>query len=173
MRPFDACLKTESDWFGYLTVDNYKDVAERIRRMLTGKRYTFVAMNHAFTTEVQPPRLEARAGQRMKRARYNEPGSEITIHDEGELGLYGFTVSDTYGIWGVSTDKTDQSPVYLDSNPSGKPIGDYHAALWTAYISIEGMRQIRIVQRAPAGHRIEWIIAVDTNLDWDIANPCS
>lgn len=72
-------------WYGYLAHDNAAHVRDRVERMLTGRPYTFVAVNAALWRT--PP--EVRTSQWLTK-----------VHlDPGHVWC-----ADSYGVWGVSSD---------------------------------------------------------------------
>ena len=119
-------------WSGKLTVHNIEDVADRIWRVIEGKPYTFVANN------------EAHGGLRPE-VRVAQQASKIRTWYEEEKKFGGFHVDDSYGVWGCSTNAQDDAYEPAGENP---------------YIEITDTR-IEIRHRAPAGHKLYWVIAVE------------
>lgn len=93
-------LKSGRDWYGYLTLDNFDAVVERIREMLTGHRYTWVSC-HEGMRDFFP---EVRTGQRLSQ--------DLVVNrerlEDGRDWAH-LTVGDTYGVWGLSTTVPDQA----------------------------------------------------------------
>lgn len=75
------------NWFGYLTVENTEEVAEAVRNMLSGKYYTFVAVNSGFSG-----RPEVKTSRKMDK-----------VYTSHLLGHSLINVNDSYGVWGFST----------------------------------------------------------------------
>jgi hypothetical protein len=78
----------QESWDGWLTLDNLDNVAARIQRMLTGQRFTFVAVNELFGD-----RPEVRTGNRLR-----EPVRAYR-HD----GWGGLSWSDSRYVTGLHT----------------------------------------------------------------------
>lgn len=85
------------DWSGYLTLENFEAVAARLRTMLDGRPYTWVACNEGFGY-----RPEVRPGLRMDKVEAN-----LLAPDHGHL-----MVRDSYGVWGLSTSWPTRTAVY-------------------------------------------------------------
>ena len=135
------------NWYGVLTIGNIEQVVDMFRRLLTGKRYTFVAVN-MYGNEDAPGQLISRPGVRTSQR--IEPDKAISkdafsfwYGDNKEYA--GFNVVDTYGVWGCSTSATDSFQV-----------GDYE----NPYIVFE-YHKVLIIHRAPAGHLLYWVIATE------------
>lgn len=127
------------NWHGTLTVHNIADVVTRLHRLLDGKRYVWVATNEIFGPAARPEvRFERLAPEKSSN------GDSIVTHFE-DPDHKGFTVVDTYGIWGLWTSSKDEH----DYNDYKDP-----------YI-VFGCNRVTIEHRAPAGHRLTWVIAVD------------
>src|SRR5947209_19028329 len=155
-----------SSWSGYLTRENYQAVAERVRWMLTGKRYTMVEMIHSSTPgSVLPPTLKAYTGLRMyPNWTADAPGDpNDPIHLKDEDGIFGFHVVGTKGF-SLHSRKLDQAYEDMDA-----PTLDL-ASTWPTYVSFTGTIEIRIVDRAPAGGRVETVIAIE-NPDTSVHSP--
>lgn len=132
---------TERDWSGMLTVENIDQVAERILRLLQGKRYTFVAFNEIF-----PDRLEVRTGMRLDpKDATNGIGVSVYRDESGNGDFAGFNVVDSYGVWGPTT--TVKEDRYDDDfrNP---------------YIYFKEDR-VTIAHHAPAGHKLIWVAVIE------------
>lgn len=146
-----------SSWAGYLTRENYREVAERVRQMLQGKRYTMVEMIHSSTPgSVLPPTLKAYTGLRMyPNWTEDAPGDpNDPIHAKDEDGICGFHVVGTRGF-SVHTRKLDQAYEDMDA-----PVLAL-APTWPTYVSFTGTIEIRFVDRAPAGGRVETVLAIE------------
>lgn len=133
------CLASGRAFHGYLTLENLDAVADRIRDLIgDGQHYTWVACNEGLGDY----RPEVRTGQVAKTIEADRRDSD------GKL--YGsITVNDTYGVWGIHTAVPDQA-----ASP-GSEVG-----FDLAYLRIT-RGQIQIEHRAPAGHRLYWVAAVE------------
>src|SRR5947209_4236751 len=150
----------ESSWSGYLTVENFRAVAERVRWMLTGKRYTMVEMIHRYTSGGQlPPTLKVHTGLRIygnwTEDTPGDPNDPIHLTDEDD-GTVGFHVVGSQG-WFVHTRKTDQTYEDMDA----PELDSAATRTWPVYVKFEGQIEIRIVDRAPSGNRVETVIAIE------------
>jgi len=81
---------------GDITLDNIKDVAEAIESVLDGKKYAFVA-----SVGGECPRV--RVNQELTQAPSVRYDTEAT-----PPRFAGFNISDTYGVWGVSTSESEK-----------------------------------------------------------------
>lgn len=136
MKKFDERLTGDAQWFGYLTLENVDAVADRIRRMLDGHRYTWVAVNEAFE------RPEVRTSQVMEKVEV------FRSRDDSYGELAGITVLDTYGVWGPDTTAPDERTA------AQQPERD------RAYMVIDH-NKIEIKHFVPAGSRLYWVIALE------------
>jgi hypothetical protein len=134
----DELIDERSSWFGDLTLENIEAIAERLKAMLRGKRYTFVSVNELFGPL---PRPEVRTSQRL-----NIPDSQYTdiyVHygDDKSWGMIG--VNDSYGVWSISTHDDPERRAFL-SFEHGK---------------------LTIEHCAPGGNKLIWVIAVERGED--------
>jgi hypothetical protein len=114
-----------------------------ILEKLEGKKYCFVAQNYGF---IEEGALSVRADQYLTNGRDGTPMS--VYFDKKENAYAGFNFFDSYGVWGCSTSKHDKELKYgWDSNFDAP------------YIVID-YAQIKIVHRAPAGHILVWVLAI-------------
>lgn len=120
-------------WFGTLAIDNVEQVAAAIETVLADKSYTFVACNELFDF-----RPEVRTGQRLKKSN----PVHTWIKEEKYAGL---SVSDTYGVWGFSTNAIEDVYDPTFNNP---------------YIVLDHGK-LTVTHRALAGHLIYWCAAVE------------
>lgn len=133
---------TRPSWHGTLTVDNVADVVTRLHQLLDGKRYVWVAVNESYGAAGRPEvRFERLAPEK------STTGKSIVPHIEDPKHK-GFTVIDTYGVWSLWTSAKDEHE-----------FDDYKEP----YIAF-GHNRVTIERRAPAGHRLTWVIAVDEEL---------
>lgn len=140
LNPHFQRLADGRGWWGYLCLDNFDLVADRIRSMLgDGQPYTWVAVNEAFGL-----RPDVRAGM---------VAEKVTVRggaDEDTPAKY-LTVADTYGVWGIDTSARTEA----DARDGGK--------LNNVYLHFETNQwgdKLTIEHYAPAGHRMCWVIAV-------------
>ena len=140
----DATLQDyERNWYGTQTIANTPLIAKRLEKMLTGKRYTFAATNDGFNPNSNIG-FEVRTDQRLK------DGSKVNVWQDKEQDpprFAGFNFSDTYGVWGVSTSNTDSK-----YDPT------FNAPYW-----VFEYNQARVTHRAPAGHLLVWVVAVQSD----------
>ena len=132
---------TDRKWYGMLTVKNVEEVAARLRRLLSDKRYTFATYNECF-----PEQLEVRTGQRLKPPSAAHPDPVTTHGDKDGKGRFaGFNVSDSYGSWGASTNLQEDV---------------YDRTLQNPYFVFEENR-FTMAHRAGAGNKLIWAVAVE------------
>lgn len=125
------------NWFGVLTIENLKDVAQVAFKMLESKKYTFASCIESLD------HMDVRPDQSLENG---TNGSPLSVwHDEIGDKYGGFNFCDTYGVWGLSTSARD-----------GQPFDNYN----TPYISFEYDKTIRITQRNGYGNIIKWVIVV-------------
>lgn len=131
-----------STWHGGLTVDNIENVANMILRKLDGRKYCFASQNYGFMEEGA---LDVRTDQSLEN---NKKGSPLSVWF-GENNEYaGFNFCDSYGVWGCSTSKHNSDLAYGWDSTFDAP-----------YIVID-WNEVKIVHRAPAGHILVWILAI-------------
>lgn len=87
---------THNTWAGVITESNYKEIAERILKMLTGKFYTFVTINY----DMPGDHPGVRTSQWLRKL---DDGSRMEVFNESEC--YGFKVRDEWN-WSVSWSDT-------------------------------------------------------------------
>ncbi|MFF4417006.1 hypothetical protein ACFYY8_31180 [Streptosporangium sp. NPDC001559] len=124
-------------WGGYLALDNLNLIADRIRMMIgEGQPYTWVAVNEAFS--MRPQVRTSGVATSIEAGRLY-----------GKEGEYGhLMVVDTDGVWSLCTSASNQR----SANDSDNPVYS------TPYLVFEG-GQLTIDHRAPAGHRLCWVVA--------------
>ena len=129
-------------WFGFLTLDNIELVAEGLKRLLVGKRYTFVAMNELKSRDLEP---EVRTSQALKDTGIadREP---ISVWYSEDRTYASISVRDSYGSWSMHTDVYDSA----DDNDWKVP-----------YISFKS-NQVSVFHRAPDGNKLCWVIATES-----------
>jgi hypothetical protein len=137
-------------WYGYLAVDTLPEIARRIRNLLTGRRYTFVAD----WSEYSGP--DVHVSQTMQ---------DLKTTDRGEDGRpwAHLMVSDTYGVWGISAsvateaearDLPDKQRTYVHID-GGQDPWDYHNG------------RIYIEHYAMGGNRLRWLAVPEAPADTD------
>ena len=137
---------SNNNWYGDVTLENIDQVAKMMLDVLKDKKYTFVAIGMGGTDDGQG-RLYTRPDVRTSLELKNgNNGSPLHTYRDEEKGQYaGFNFGDTYGVWGISTSAHDGDSNFEKNNP---------------YVVIE-WGKIYIEHRAPAGHRLYWIIATE------------
>jgi hypothetical protein len=130
---------------GTLTLENLDKVAQMVLKTLDGKRYTFASFNEL------GHQLEVRTGQRLNH-RGSTSGCAVNTYFDKEQDPPrhgGFHVGDSYGVWGTSTS------IHAD--------GYYYDPKFDNPYIVITRDQIRITHRAPAGHMLWWIAAVEND----------
>ena len=137
-------LGRERDWFGYLTTANYQAVAERIRRMLAGKRYTWVD-------------ADAMGGYRP-RVRTRQEMESVTaklLTGENLTRPYAhITVSDTYGVWGIDSGEASQSEAHA-AEPKRRTYLHFTRDRYGERLEIE--------HYAISGNHLWWVVAAESS----------
>ena len=126
------------NWHGMLTVKNIERVADLLRQLLNEKRYTFVAANECFDF-----RPEVRTNQKLEPSTAGDPISVYHDKDQGQFAC--FSVRDSYGVWGCSTNLQEESYDHEFKNP---------------YFVFE-RNKVNITHRAPAGNKLYWVAAIE------------
>lgn len=125
------------NWYGNLTIDNIEQVVGLLRKLLAGKKYTFVSVNEYFGYKP-----EVRTGQEIEPQKAtNKDAFSFWYDKDNAPPLYaGFNVVDTHGVWGLSTSATEQPYLRFEWN------------------------KVAIEHKAPAGHKMFWVVAVEGDL---------
>lgn len=169
-----ARRESRRTWYGYLSDETVEHIAERIRNLLTGRRYTFVSLNTT-QTRTMP---EVRTGQRMTPEKHVRREA-VSVHRIGEPLDYagaepdkawescGLSVADTYGVWGMHASHATEADAYKDS-------ADPEKAHRATYVTIEGGRsddprdvgrrdRIEVIQYNGLNppERLHWVIAIE------------
>jgi len=140
-------LGSERDWFGFLTTENAEAVAARLRRLLSGKRYTFVAANEGLRDYFP----EVRTGQRLR-----DDGASAYAFGEDDRWA-GVNVQDTYGSWGVHSGAADQAEAHRRAHDAAKAgVKDKNLA----YLHFKYDR-VEIEHFAPPGFRLYWLAVIE------------
>ena len=141
-----AALAKDREWFGYLTTANYRAVADRVGRMLKGKRYTWVDS-------------DAMGGYRP-RIRTGMQAGEITANliagSDSARPLADVCVHDSYGIWAIHSSFASQHEAAAAD------------AKRRTYVHFERDRwgdRLQIEHYAISGNHLWWTIAVE-NSGW-------
>jgi hypothetical protein len=124
-------------WYGTLSVNNIKEVANMIYTVLKGRKYSFVDVY-----EYRRYEPETRLNQCLKNG---SNGSPLSIYFDDDNKYAGFNFCDTYGIWGCTTNRHDEQYDPEFNNP---------------YIVIED-DQVTITQRTPEGRMCYWQMMVN------------
>lgn len=149
MSPDLRRLASGRHWFGYLTLENAEAVAGRIRTMLDGKQYTWVACN-----EMGGYRPEVRTGMRLREG-VKLSGSTL----ESGRKMAHITVCDTYGVWGLDTTVANQREAHETEDRKR-----------LTYLNIEEHRwgdRIEIEFYSISGNHIWWVATVEPEPDED------
>lgn len=149
----DRRLAGDMQWSGYLTRSNIVQVADRIRRLLTGKRYAFVVANefgmliNGRIVEGPDVRIEQLSGE-----------NPVKVHLDD---LDGFTVHDTYGLWMVYTDAADRKLAY--------DIVSHEAERNHPPYIVFNHDRVEIRHHAPAGQVLVWTAVVCGDADLNLS----
>lgn len=151
-------LASDRYWYGYLTLENLEAVAERIRKLLAGQRYTWVSCNSGLRHYFP----EVRTGQELR-----DRGVTTYRDEEAQYGPFGgITVPDTYGVWGLHTDCPDQQTARRRRGHAWERASDEQKATDTwddqhlTYLHIT-RDKVEIEHFAPIGYRLYWVITVE------------
>lgn len=143
-------------WFGYLTKENCGEIANRIHQMLLDRKYTFVAENAGMMN------IEVRTSQALRYGLEKNGGKvQCKVYDgsdKDDMGLYGFTFSDTYGGWGLHTMHEDEQQAGKDAELGKKNM---------VYIHFYSDTVIRITQYNGYGDMLRWVVALEEKCEDD------
>lgn len=143
-------LAGDQDWYGCLTLENLDLVAARLRKLLGGRRYTWAATVHWKGAQDDFVMPEVRTGMWAKDLKV----SRSTLDDGREMGH--ITVSDSYGVWGISTTVPD--------GPAASALSYDGQRTQTSYLHFKQDRwtdQLQIEHFSGSGNRICWVAAVE------------
>jgi hypothetical protein len=133
---------TESfSWYGTMTTWNAAAIADRLRQLLAGKRYTFVAINGGcpYSPDVRTRQI-LRGGRGL---RLDGDAQNICLHlSEGCANIVG---CDSYGVWSFSSTTTDMHSF----NEYRQPYCTFND------------REFRVTHRAPCGDILVWVFALE------------
>ncbi len=165
MSPDLRRLASDRDWHGYLTLENLDAVAGRMRKLLTGRRYTWTACNSGLRHYFP----EVRAGQQLR------DRGVTTYREEAQHGPFGgITVPDTYGVWGLHTSAPDQRTAHQQRTEAWDRATEEQRRTDTwddqrlTYLHIT-WDKIEIEHYAIIGYRLYWVITVEPRDDEDHA----
>jgi hypothetical protein len=148
-------LKSGRDWHGYLTLENYEAVAQRLRELLAGHRYTFVAVNSG--SDYRP---EVRTGMELR-----SYGIRSHLNDDRTFASIG--VADTYGSWGLHAfEVADQKAAHERRNAAWAKASEDDRRGWQwqdkrlthAHIKHD---RLEVEFFAIAGFRVYWTAVVE------------
>lgn len=94
-------LNSDGEWFGDMTLENAEAIADRLRKMLTGRRFTFVSVNSGFSETSIP---DVRNGQMLDGhvdSKGIGTGENVSFSMLADDHAH-IVVCDTYGVWGLS-----------------------------------------------------------------------
>lgn len=146
-------------WFGHLTLENADAVVERLRRMLEGKYYTFVAVNEAHSDP------DVRCSNRLTRPiRVSKSTSE-----DGNRPAVHITMADGRYVWGLHSTSLDQRAAYaVQSAALGRPkderspeVSAYKDLVFLSFSHDYSGEQLRIEHHAPAGDHLTWVVQIE------------
>jgi uncharacterized protein YoaH (UPF0181 family) len=126
------------NWNGMLTVENIEQVAEVLRQLLKGKKFTFVACHE--DNNFIP---KARTCQELRSINGDDPIS--VYYDKESKRFAGFNACDSYGVWGCSTS------LHVDV---------YDHEFKNPYFAFE-YNKVTITHRAASGSKIYWVCAIE------------
>lgn len=134
-------VKIDMKWSGMLTVKNIEQVADLLRKLLNGKRYTFVAAH-----ESRGFKPEVRTNQKLNSSIPGVANSIRTYcnNEEGKQ-FAGFLVNDSYGVWGCSTCLLEDTHDPKFKNP---------------HIEFDGDK-VTIIHRPSARNKLYWVAAIE------------
>ena len=129
-------LQSGRGWSGFLTLDNLDAVAGRLRALIgDGQPFTWVARNERLRSfpEVRTAQVASKI--------------EVTRRSDADGALGSITVVDSYQVWGLTTEAPDEQATRGCEPAFGLP----RLTFTRDQLQIEG--------RAPAGHRLYWVVA--------------
>jgi hypothetical protein len=139
----EPTTRSQESWEGWLTLDNLDAVAARIRGLLTGQRYTFVAVTGLFGF-----RPEVRTGNRLN--------GDLRVTRDGD---YGHIVwSDSRYVTGIHTSVQTQDEAQLQAEDPSKRRLLTRVAFEPTF---RDYGQFEVEQTTGAGERLFWTIAVE------------
>ena len=141
-------LREGYTWYGVMTIWNAEAIADRLRKMLEGKQYTFVSDNDFFGPE-RPP--EVRTSQYLHGHKNSEVAGDGFNVDFSMLAKdhAHVMVCDTYGVWSFSSTTEDQN------NHE-----DYHQP-YVHFDADYGVERFSVVHRALGGNLLRWVVMVE------------
>lgn len=129
-------------WHGMLTVKNVQQVADLLFKLLDGKYYTFIAANEFFQFRPEVKTRQYLSNHKESISAYCDKKNTPPKHA-------GFNVDDISGVWGCSTNLTEDKKDPKFKNP---------------YIVFEHDRVI-ITHRTPARDLLYWVIVTEQYLE--------
>lgn len=155
-------IRESNEWYGYVHLGNAEAVADRIRSMLTGRRFTFVSYNVNMTGSWP----EVRTGQRLN-AENVKTGKAVTyrLHNEASDPWGHFMVHDSYGVWGFSAHYPDAHQAYDAARRDKRDV--VHVVV-TGGFDPRDRGQIKITQYNGIGDVLRWTIALEPSPDPDL-----
>ena len=142
-------LGLDRDWFGYLTTANYQAVTDGIRRLIAGKRYTWVAsLSPALAGErAYHHRPEVRTGMEADSIKGELRSAEGVTRPWAHIWIH-----DSYGVWGISSTHASQAEARAAS-PESRTYLHFKRDRYGAVLEIE--------HYAASGNHLWWVIAVE------------
>src|SRR5947209_13624644 len=154
-------LETDAEWSGYLTLENHRAVADRIRRLLTGKRYTMVELLYAYTRGGQlPPMVKVHTAERIYPSWVEDFEGDKNDPIDAHIrdGIATVHVVGSQG-WMIHTRKQDQSHVDMDAL-SLPPVDDERRSTRPVYLHFQG-NQLDVTCFSPSGDRVFMVIKLE------------
>lgn len=154
VRDRQALAQDHREWFGYLTTLNCEAVTDRIRRMIAGKKYTWVA-------SLSPALAGERAHHHAPDVRTGQEADKIEakllpIESDPARPMAHVMVCDTYGVWSIDSRHASQQEA-RDDKPERRTYLHFERDRWGNRLTIE--------HYAISGNHLWWTIAVE-NSGW-------
>ena len=143
-------LTSERDWDGYLTLENFGAVVNRLRAMLAGQRYTWVSCNEG-QRDFFP---EVRTGQRLT----EDIHISRSVLDDGRHMAHLTAVDHAY-VWGLDTTIADQRAARELAGNDKKRQKLTRLHFGHGHYD-EG--RLEVEQYNGYGNRLYWVIAVES-----------
>ena len=150
-RSWEIEASKRREWFGNLSKDNADLFVARLKKLLAGKRYTFLSYNEAFGS-----RIEVRTNQALK-GRSTKPWGRVT---------YPFGSADNIGLSIGADDSDDPKTRALLADHVHVMINDTYGVASlstdTYFVFSPEMRnepeRVSLTFKAGAGNEITWVL---------------
>lgn len=128
-------IPSEADWSGFVTVENADAIADRIRRFLGGRIYTWFTVSEFFRWRPEVRTLQSMERVSVERRKTDDDTDDVWI-----------TIVDTYSVTWLNSRCADQAAARLADEK-------------TDHAFVEFKRDyLQIAHRTPAGDRLFWTI---------------